>query len=282
MTMLRNTITSALLILTLVNCSEIKPEPQEACNFAQNSDEQRLSWGSNLPIRFKIHEAVPVEYRESILEAAKSWNTITSQNVIEFSDLSAKGSPADSYADGTPMIFWRTEWEANKVSEQGRSIIVFKGSRIVDADIWINAKNFNFTYYGQELNPVKVDLVSLVVHEMGHALGLEHNTNYNSVMFASLKRGYDRRDVDHLGDIESFGCEYGESLLDQNHVLALVEKNQAENTEVADEEEPAAEETEVEETDSEQQTAENTEVESNELSSTLDRNYYSNRRTNGI
>lgn len=227
MIMLRKTLVSTLLTLTLVNCSQIKPEPQEACNFAQNSDEQRLSWGSNLPIMFKIHKDMPAEAKQSILEAAKSWNTIASQNVIEFSDMSAEGSPSESYADGNPMIFFKKDWEANKVSEQGRSIIVHKGARIVDADIWINAKNFNFTYYGQEFSPVKVDLVSLVVHEMGHALGLAHNSNYNSVMFASLRRGYDRREIDHLGDIESFGCEYGENLLNQQNIMALVERKKA-------------------------------------------------------
>jgi hypothetical protein len=126
------------------------------------------------------------------------------------------------------MIFWKTDWEENKSSEQARSIIVWRGSKIKDSDIWLNAKNFRFTYLDEELHPFRVDLVSLVVHEMGHTLGLEHNSRPESVMFARLKRGYDRRQIDHLGDLESFGCEYGKEMLNQESVMALVRRQQDE------------------------------------------------------
>ena len=217
----------ALLLITglmAVNCSIIAPEPENSCNFVQNHEEQRVSWKSNLPIKFRVHKDFPREAIPSILEAAKSWNSVSTINLIEFVDFEAEGTPASSYADGTPMIFWKLDWEENKTSEQARSIIAWKGATIRDADIWINAKNFTFTYLDQPFHPFKVDLVSLFVHEMGHTLGLEHNSNEESVMYARLRRGYDRREIDHLGDLESFGCEYGEEVVNQDSVMALINK----------------------------------------------------------
>ena len=207
-------------------CSKITPEAQESCYFVRNSDKQRVSWKSNLPIKFKIHKDVPREAIPSILEAAKNWNTVTTKNIIEFEDFEAEGSPSASYADGKPMIFWKKDWEEDKSSEQGRSIIVWKGTKIKDADIWLNAKDFTFNYFDEELQPLKVDLVSLMVHEMGHTLGLEHNPSDESVMYSSLRRDYDRREIDYLEDLKSFGCEYGEQILNQENLLALRERQQ--------------------------------------------------------
>lgn len=224
MSLLRRTAFLVFLSFFAVNCTQLTPEPEIGCNFVQNSDKQRVSWKSNLPIRFRVHKDVPREAIPSILEAAKSWNSISSKNVIEFDDLAAEGSPSSSYADGKPMIFWKQDWEENKASEQARSIIVWRGSTIKDADIWLNVKNFRFTYLDEAFHPFKVDLVSLVVHEMGHTLGLEHNSDAESVMYARLKRGYDRREVDHLADLESLGCEYGEEMLNQDSVMALIER----------------------------------------------------------
>ena len=221
---LQSTAFYILMSCFTVSCSVLTPEPENSCNFVQNSDKQRVSWKSNLPIKFKVHKDVPRAAIPSILEAAKSWNSVSATNVIEFEDLEAEGNPSSSYADGKPMIFWKSTWEDDKSSEQARSIIVWSGATLKDSDIWLNAKNFTFTYLDEPFHPFKVDLVSLVVHEMGHTLGLEHNSDAESVMYARLRRGYDRREIDHLEDIESFGCEYGEEMLNQENVLALVER----------------------------------------------------------
>ena len=234
MSLFKSIIFCVFLSFFAVNCVQFTPGPEERCNFLQNSNKQRVSWKSSLPIRFRVHKDVPREAIPSILKAAKNWNAISITNVIEFDDLEAEGSPSASYADGIPMIFWKKDWEEHKTSEQARTISVWRGSKLKDTDIWINAKNFRFSYLDENFNPFKVDLVSLVVHEMGHALGFGHNPDEESVMHAGLKRGYDRREIGYLEDLESFGCEYGEAMLDQNNLIALAQRQTEENRGIAD------------------------------------------------
>jgi len=213
------------LLLPLVGCTQKVPEPQKSCYFVQNKHEQRVSWKSNLPVKFRVHKDVPKEARESITQAAKEWNLISTKNVIQIVSWDAEGTPSKSYADRVPTIFWKKDWEVNKASEQARTIVVWSGNTLRDADIWINAKNFTFSYYGDEFGYMKVDLVSLVVHEMGHALGFAHTTSRESIMYPRLARGFDRRSVDHLKDLEAFSCEYGDSIVEPSVMLAAIEEH---------------------------------------------------------
>ena len=47
----------------------------------------------------------------------------------------------------------------------------------------------------------------IVVHELGHFLGLAHNAKDRSVMNATLNHGQVRRTLDDK-DLESLNCEY--------------------------------------------------------------------------
>lgn len=216
-------------------CSQLlsDKDPQEACTFVQNKQKQRVSWKSNLPIKFKIHKDVPQEARESLTKAAMEWNLISTQNVIEFLPGESDETPSESYADRTPTIFWLKTWESNRRSEQARTTVVWSGATIRDADIRINAKDFDFNFAEEDFSPLKVDFISLLVHEMGHALGFAHSDTSKSVMYPRLAKNVNRRDVKHLSDLESYACEYGDQIVKPKVLAAALEGETLSDDELA-------------------------------------------------
>lgn len=221
-------MTSLLSLLFVgTGCSQLLSDknPQEACTFVQNKQKQRVSWKSNLPIKFKIHKDVPQAARESLTKAAMEWNLISTQNVIEFLPGDSTKSPSNSYADRTPTIFWLTSWEDSRKSEQARTTVVWSGTTIRDADIRINAEDFEFNFANEDFSPLKVDFISLLVHEMGHALGFAHSDTSKSVMYPRLSKNFDRRDIRHISDLESYACEYGQQIV-KPKVLAAAQEGE--------------------------------------------------------
>lgn len=219
----------ALLGFTLsqIGCSQLlsDKDPQEACTFVQNKSKQRVSWKKELPIKFRVHKDMPATAKASLEAAAMKWNVISSKNVIEFVEWEATETAEQGYSDGRPTIYWQKTWEEDRQSEQARTTVVWSGAAIKDADIKINAKDFQFSYEAEEFDYKKVDFISLLVHEMGHALGFAHATTRKSVMYPLLSKGYDRREIEHISDLESYGCEYGESIV-RPEVLTAALKNE--------------------------------------------------------
>lgn len=176
----------------------------ESCNFVQNGEGVRISWKSSVPAHFIITSTVPTQYDQAIIKAASTWNSMKRMNLIEVHrDNNYPNSPAN---DGTNGIYWMTTWDSEQVKEQGRTSIKWDLSKIRDADIRINAQNFAYFKAGDTGTNGKISVESLMLHEMGHALGLKHITDSNSSMQAYLAAGVSRNPGDV--DINSLNCEY--------------------------------------------------------------------------
>lgn len=201
------TLTAALgLILLAQACSRPLP-PEEACNFVQNPEQQRVSWNKKLPVRFYIHESVPKEAYSAIDRAVEEYNQRLAGGK-EVLRIIARGSSGDlsPEKDGYSIIYWFKTWDDDRKTEQARTTIYWSGAQIFEADIRINADDFE--YFFDEATPVShVDLTSLLVHEFGHALGLAHNVTHGSVMNLSLAEGQERRKLSDT-DLSSLRCEY--------------------------------------------------------------------------
>jgi predicted Zn-dependent protease len=200
----------------IVACGK-KVEPEAPCNFVQNSQGQRVSWGSQRPIPIYIHESVPIQYHAAIVRAIANWERSVGEPL--FSVIGVKSGDVPTKRDDTNVIYWMPSWQEEKANEQARTTIYWVGDEIQEADIYVNHKNFEF-FAGEtsrclsstdtsacSIPSRQVDFESLLIHEFGHVLGLQHNDALPSVMATYLRPEQTRRKIE-AEDIGSLRCEY--------------------------------------------------------------------------
>lgn len=192
--------------LSLVACA---PKTQNECGFVQNPKGERISWKGRLPIVLKLHNSVPEEHEEAIKNSADTWNEALKRRVFVLDTESRVGGPNQTGKDTENVIYFYDNWEPERKDEQARTAIYWKGDLIEEADIRVNARDFKF-YIQQEgkASPMdKVNMEALILHELGHVLGLRHQDIEPSVMATHLRNGADRVSLSSY-DVKTVQCEY--------------------------------------------------------------------------
>lgn len=194
-----------LLATGAVGCGH-KIEPEQSCDFVQNGQLQRVSWKGQFPIEFYIHESVPEEFISSIQSAMGQWEAKLGRPLFKIKGI-LEGPIDNSEKDGRNVITYMNQWDPDRNREQARTTILWLGDIIYESDIKLNGSgDFSFFSGPQPLSG-KVDMESLVVHELGHVLGLQHNDAVPSVMATTLSSATMRREPKPI-DIQNFKCEY--------------------------------------------------------------------------
>lgn len=200
-----------LLGAAVTSCA---PKKSEDCGFVQNVYGQRISWKTTAPIQLYIGTSVPAELKPAIYRAAATWEQSTGRKVFEVieENSSQSSSPGRDKKNG---IYFLSQWESDRKSEQGRTSVYWAGDEIQEADIRINSQDFS--YYDQNrTQQVKAvsnntsagyNFEALVLHELGHFLGLKHRENGGTVMAKELGAYTDRIKLSS-NDVESVQCEY--------------------------------------------------------------------------
>lgn len=187
------------------------PKAQEDCGFVQNVYGERISWKGQYPITMYVHESVPESFYPAIQAAAKTWQDASGKALFNIVTNQKVYGPINPQKDSTNIIYFLKTWEEDKPSEQARTSIHWIGDQVKEADIRINGK---FTYYWDQdtkttasARASSINIEALVIHELGHVLGLKHQDGGNSVMATYLSNNSDRVNIADT-DKSALQCEY--------------------------------------------------------------------------
>lgn len=176
------------------------------CGFVQNSYGQRVSWKGNIPVRLKLHKDFPPDYEDALNKAAAHWNEAAGMTLFLFEHVSDT-LPDAATKDSKNTIHWHLNWPNKNINYQGLTSLYWKTNKLYEADVAINNQHFNY-FTGTNYTTIKdIHLESLLVHELGHVLGLKHRSTVPSVMWAVLNGG-SIRDTLQKADRDTIKCEY--------------------------------------------------------------------------
>lgn len=185
-----------ILIFSFYGCG-LAPKEFNEFSLASNAEGVPFLWDKNVfPINLKIDESFTQNEVDAIKEMSSNWNSVNA-NQVQFLNNNHKTAQKNTldvgqFKDTTMGIYKITNW-SNTLPPTALAVTQLYGhmrnNRVVlsHADILINYENFSFS---SSENSFGYDLKTVVIHEMGHFLGLRHNDlgKSHSVMYPSIGR----------------------------------------------------------------------------------------------
>lgn len=181
--------------------SSCAPQNEEAFHTSRSAASSNLSpshWSTNsFPLQLRISSDFNNDESEAIGDMADQWSASVNDEIQFFDTTNTTSekntSNINAYNDGTMGVYKLTTWPSEFPGTALAVTQIFGTKRnngsyiqINHADIMVNYANFSFsTDYG-----FGYDLQTVILHEMGHFLGLYHDTSSvdESIMYPTISR----------------------------------------------------------------------------------------------
>lgn len=208
---LQHILCTTFILSALVGCkpqsSTTRAQSLETGGGAAASSEHIFGgWtSSRLPLTISVSGDFTSGEKSSLVSGANKWETTANRNFINFSGGSISNkdlNSMNSYLDGSIEVH---QVNTNALPSSSLAVTVFNGTvlnsgtsseyiRLNDADILFNYNDFVFS---TSPVPGEFDLESVMIHEVGHLLGLNHISPSvgNSIMNPSFSSGTTKRNL---------------------------------------------------------------------------------------
>lgn len=163
-----------------------------------------VTWpDAQIPVKFEIANELSGDLTDGVaLETLKQgFQTWASQpcTYIAFSYQGRTTTTSFGVNDFKNVVSWReSNWPDSKWALAVTSVLGSQYSGIIDADMIFNGVHFSWSTTGSKS---RMDLQSVVTHEAGHFLGLDHSSTYAATMYASTGSGETQQRDLHSDDI---------------------------------------------------------------------------------
>lgn len=212
---------------------------------SQDSDTIPMIWdlskkqsGITLVIAEELLDSLPAKYYQSdsdniIIDMKKAWDdSVEDQQLFSFSQLTAPNkdlSDLRDYRDGQMGIYFSESWY-QEVGSQALGITQFFGTRrnrgtsseyieLAHADIIINLSLNNMVWDNNDISGF--DIPSVILHELGHFLGLPHEDSSRSAVMQPFLSVHHRYRQLFEADREAIKDNYQHSSSQRLNIFAL-------------------------------------------------------------
>jgi hypothetical protein len=177
-------------------CTGDCPRDADGCK----TSGEKLYWkggcvGFSLQENGSVH--IPMKYIEQVAQKSfVAWTELDCPDglsTISFSELDPVACHEAEYNSGgtnaNAIIFQDYKWKYTSVDNTlAKTTVTFDADtgEILDSDIEVNHANNNFTIND---DVVEYDLQSVLTHEIGHFIGLDHSPDFTATMYAGYEPG---------------------------------------------------------------------------------------------